>query len=109
MTLKKILPPPSPNSVVLEPSHIVHESTISSVKPGVQLPVQFPTLIRVAPVPAALVVALIGPLHSLADPQLLHPVLVHLSLGQEEAQEAGRKANHPRPSTDGGNMVCQTC
>ena len=64
---------------------VLHEGN-HSVKPsppfrGALLPFQFTNLFTVVPVPAALVVTLVGPLHPLADLQLLEAVLVHLSLG----------------------------
>ena len=76
---------------------------------GAPLPVEFQTLITVSLVPAALVVALVGPLHPLADPQLLQAVLVHLSLGQDKAQDATRKANHPIASTRRGKHGVSNC
>lgn len=39
--------------------------------------------------------SLIGPLHPLPNLQLLQSVLIHLSLGQDEANDAGGKSNHP--------------
>lgn len=49
----------------------------------------------VVAVAAALVLSFIGPVHPLANPQLLQAVLIHLSLGQDEPYYTCRETYHP--------------